>query len=91
MVDQLLDEIKESCTLTKLGLVEAQLQNIHIEKIKLLIRNAKLLRELDLSWNALGQAQMLEITKELATNRILTFVNLSWNYLTVSQKVTTMP
>ena len=29
---------------------------------------------------------MLDITKELATNRTLTFVNLSWNYLTSSDK-----
>ena len=31
---------------------------------------------------------MLEITKELSTNRVLTFVNLSWNYLTCSDKKT---
>lgn len=32
--------------------------------------------------------QMLDITKELASNRTLTFVNLSWNYLTSSDKQT---
>jgi hypothetical protein len=54
-----------------LGLVEAQLIPSHVEKLKTLIRTGKGLKELDLSWNSLGIASMLELTRELAKNRTL--------------------
>jgi len=69
-----------------LGLVQAQLGNSHIDKLRRFIADSKFLKELDLSWNELGMKQMLDITKELASNRTLKFVNLSWNYLTSSDK-----
>jgi Ran GTPase-activating protein (RanGAP) involved in mRNA processing and transport len=86
VMDSLLAHVAENCTLNKLGLVEAQLTNTHVEKLRNLIQRGRLLRELDISWNALGVRAMLDITKELAQNRTLTSVNLSWNYLTISQK-----
>lgn len=45
-----------------------------------------MLTELDLSWNAMGMVEMKEITKFLAENRTLRNVNLSWNYLTKTDK-----
>lgn len=71
VIDDLLSVISENCTLTTLGLVEAQLIPSHVEKLKTLIRTGKGLKELDLSWNSLGIASMLELTRELAKNRTL--------------------
>jgi Ran GTPase-activating protein (RanGAP) involved in mRNA processing and transport len=45
-----------------------------------------MLTELDLSWNSMGLFEMREITKFLAENRSLRKVNLSWNYLTKTDK-----
>ena len=55
-----------------------------MDKLVTVIDDCRYLKELDLSWNELPSQQMLDLTRVLATNRTLTFVNLSWNFLTCS-------
>jgi hypothetical protein len=85
VMSELLEVLAENSNVTKLALVEAKLNCLHIEDIKRFITQSVFLKELDLSWNALGTKEMLDLTSILADNKTLTYVNLSWNYLTHSE------
>ena len=68
VMSELLEELAETSNVTKLGLVEARLSCLHIENIKQFITQSYYLKELDLSWNALGTKEMLDLTGILAEN-----------------------
>ena len=87
LIADMLDFMTEAGTyISKLGLVQAQLASYHVSKLVPFIGASPSLKELDLSWNNLCPSDMLELSRCLAQNRQLHFVNLSWNCLSHMQR-----
>ena len=54
ILENMLHEMSLNCNLQKLGLVEAQLTNVHMEYLVEIIISNRFLQDLDLSWNELN-------------------------------------
>ena len=73
------------CHLRKLALSNVQITDSNTTQICFIIKDARFLEELDLSWNQLTPHAMLRLTGTLAENRQLRTVNLSMNSLTTQR------
>jgi Ran GTPase-activating protein (RanGAP) involved in mRNA processing and transport len=81
MTDELLDLIKDDCSLKKLSIVNCGMHSSSVEKLKQFIDNSNYLVELDISWNNLNSSCMFELSEVFLANRKLQYLNLSFNNL----------
>jgi len=84
VTEELLDTLTIECQLKKLSLINANIScsmmgGTAIGSLKSLIENSNHLIELDLSWNELKPAAVLDLSESLLTNRKIQYLNLSWN------------
>ena len=67
--------------------MKCNLHHSSIKHLRYLIENAGYLTELDISWNEINEACMVDLTETLMGNRKLQYINLSWNSLKEGNRV----
>jgi hypothetical protein len=78
-INYLLSELNKISYLSKLSLVESNLNNESISLLCQLLKTNKHLDHVDISWNNLATEHWKEFLMLLSTNRKIKFLNLSWN------------
>ena len=66
-------------TLRKLSIVNGSLNKESLKTLLALLKESKVLMDLDISYNHLPYAEMAELISCISTNRRLQFLNMSWN------------
>jgi hypothetical protein len=79
MTENLLQNFKLRCSLKRLELVKANLNEFSVVTLGAVVRKAKRLEALDISWNSLAPDKMHNLLEIFAANRKLKYLNLSWN------------
>ena len=80
-ISELVTHLSSHCNLRKLSLVQVGLTDHNVDDLTYLLQESRFLNEFDISYNKFSLSRICEITGELATNKHLRYVNLSWNAL----------
>ena len=78
-MDDLIDNLKNSCSLKILKLSQAGINTLWVRGIWKILAEDSNLHELDISWNNILPTYLNDILEELDANRSLRYLNLSWN------------